>query len=64
MARHCVRWASGRKKAKGKKRKGAHCAHGRVKTGPRKGRCRKQKLGHHAKWRKAGRSGASYMAGL
>jgi len=61
MARHCVKWASGRKKAKGKK---GRCKNGRVKTGPRKGRCRKQKLGHHAKWRKAGRSGASYMAGL
>ena len=60
MARHCVRWASGKKK----KRKGARCKNGRVKTGPRKGRCRKQKIGYHKKWRKAGRSGASYMAGL
>jgi hypothetical protein len=40
MARHCVKWAGGRKR-KGGRRKGAVCRHGRVKSGPRKGRCRK-----------------------
>jgi hypothetical protein len=55
---------SGKKKAKGGK-KGKRCKLGRVKSGPRKGRCRKQKVGYHKKWRKgSSRSGASYMAGL
>ena len=43
MARHCVKYSGGRRKKRG--RKGAHCAHGKVRSGPRKGRCRKHKVG-------------------
>jgi len=42
MARHCVKWVSGATWRLTKKGKGIRCAHGRVKSGPRKGRCRKR----------------------
>lgn len=48
MARHCVKWASGKKAKKGKKGK-AHCRFGRVKSGPRKGRCRQHRVGRRKK---------------
>ena len=45
MARHCVKWASGKKRYhKGKRRHGKrHCKHGVAKTGRRKGQCLKHK---------------------
>lgn len=49
MARHCVRWASGKKAAKGKKGKGKPCRFGKVKFGPRKGRCRARRVGRRKK---------------
>lgn len=44
MARHCVRWASGRKKARRRSRaSGRHCKFGKVKRGRRKGQCLKSR---------------------
>jgi hypothetical protein len=43
MARHCVKWASGRKRKHSRRRgHGArHCRYGKVKRGRRKGQCLK-----------------------
>lgn len=45
MARRICRTSKGRFKkcggGGGKSKKGSSCAHGKVKSGPRKGRCRK-----------------------
>ncbi len=49
MARHCVQWASGRKPKKGKGKKKGTCRFGRVKSGPRKGRCRQHRVGRRRK---------------
>lgn len=45
MARHCVRWASGRKSKKVRGRRGGKkiCRFGKVKRGRRKGQCLKAK---------------------
>ena len=57
MARHCVRWASGRKRSGGGRRRrrgGRHCRYGVVKRGRRKGACLK-----HRRARKYVRGGAT-----
>lgn len=45
MARHCVRWASGKKRSRKGKRRGhkRHCRFGVVRTGRRKGQCLKSR---------------------
>ena len=46
MARHCVKWASGKKKGrkgKGRRGRGRNCKFGVVKRGRRKGQCLKNK---------------------
>jgi hypothetical protein len=55
MARHCVKWASGGKKGRGRKK--ARCRFGVVKRGRRRGQCLKTRR-PRGKWTKAGRSGA------
>lgn len=46
MARHCVRWASGRKHGGGGRRRrrgGRHCKYGVVRRGRRRGQCLKSR---------------------
>jgi hypothetical protein len=43
MARHCVKYAGGKKKKKGRKGKSRNCRFGVVRRGRRKGQCLKSK---------------------
>ena len=64
MARRCVKWVSA---GRGRKRKGSrgkkHCPYGRVKSGPRKGRCRLHRPKPYAKLARLARQGRGIAYG-
>jgi len=49
MARHCVKWASGKKAGRARRGKGVRCKHGKLKNPRGRRVCRKRSGGRRGK---------------